>query len=844
MPLTRFVHATCALGVSCLALAARPAAAQARATRAAQPPVIDGRDDDAAWDSATPVSAFREYQPRDNAAPQQRTEFKVVYDDRYLYVFVRAFDTHPDSIMHAVTRRDVRGSSDQVGVLIDSNHDRRTGFEFWVNPDGVQRDYAIYDDATEDVSWDALWDVAARVDSLGWTAEFRIPFSQLRFRGGSSHTFGLLVWRTIERTQETVTWPLAHQSRSGISSKLGELTGIAGVGEHHQLEAVPYVLAKNLSAKTPGGYDRAQQQTVGGDLSYGVTSSLTLDATVNPDFGQVEADPSLLNLTSLEPFLPEKRPFFLEGAGLYEFDLNCNDTNCANEGLFYSRRIGRAPELVGSYGDANAPPATPIAAAAKLTGRLPNGLAIGVLGAATDRVAGTSDRTMEPATDYAVLRAEQDAGGDRTRVGVMFTGVNRAVDAWTRDSLRRSAYVAATDFHTYFGDGQYKLSASVSGSRVSGSPASIAATQLDAVHDYQRPGGAQHVDTTRTSLTGDAEELLIGKYGGGVTLFQTSYERQSPGFEPNDVGFLERADEQSWTTWAGLYFTRPHWIYKTLRLNGNEWNTWTTDGLLLERALNANAHVLLTNNWRVEGGTTLDQLSRSACDRCARGGPAVRLSPRLASWFTLTGDERSDIAPILNLNWQSGDDGRSHAVTVTSSVALHPVSQLQATIGLSAARNVDNTQWYGNFTDGAGRTHYAFARLAQRTVSLTAQASYAAWRNLTIELYAEPFATSGTYSNIRQLSATPQAPSYDARFESYTPPAGTSTRFNFLQLQSSLVMRWEYRTGSTLFLVWTHDRTGTDAGDPNRSWGDEYHDLFALHPQNTVLIKMAYAIGH
>ena len=841
MPLSRFVHASFALGAG-LALAARPAAAQARATRAARPPVIDGRDDDAAWRSAVSTSAFREFQPRDDAAPQQRTEFKVVYDDRDLYVFVRAFDTHPDSIRHAVTRRDVRGSSDQIGVLIDSNHDRRTGFEFWVNPDGVQRDYAIYDDVTEDVSWDGLWDVATRVDSLGWTAEFRIPFSQLRFQGGSSATFGLLIWRTIERTQETVTWPLAHASRAGLSSQFGELTGITGVGAHHGLEAAPYVVAKNLSQKSPAGYGRDQEQTLGADLSYGVTSGLTLDATVNPDFGQVEADPSLLNLTSLEAFLPEKRPFFLEGAGLYEFDLNCNYVNCANEGLFYSRRIGRMPQLQSAYGDVNSPPATSIAAAAKLTGRLPNGLAVGALDAVTDRVAGTSDRTIEPATNYVVLRAQQDLGGDRTNVGLMVTAVNRALDGWTRDSLRRSAYVAATDFHTFFGGGQYKVSASLSGSRVSGTPASIAATQRDAVHDYERPGGDLRVDTTRTTLTGDAEELLIGKYGGGVTRFQTSYERQSPGFEPNDIGFLQRADEQSVSTWAGLQFTQPNRLYKTWRLNGNEWNTWTTGGLLLERAVNANTHMLLTNNWLVEAGSTLDQLSGSACDRCARGGPALRLSPRLASWVQLTGDERSGVVPIVIVSWQHADAGRSHSVSVSPSLGVHPWSQLQASVGLNVARNADNTQWFGNFTDTAG-VHYAFAHLAQRTVALTMQASYALRRNLTIEMYAEPFASSGTYSNVRQLSATPEAASYDARFKPYAPPAGTATQFNFLQLRSSLVMRWEYRTGSTLFLVWTHDRTGTDAGDPNRSWSDEYQDLFSLHPDNTVLIKMSYAIS-
>src|SRR6266487_3062427 len=527
-------------------------ATHATAVRAAVPVVIDGRDDDAVWRIAQPITQFREFQPKEDGDPRFPTEAKVAYDDRYFYVFIRAFDPHPDSILKLLARRDVRAATDQLKIMVDSYHDRRSGFEFAVNPAGVKRDYAMYNDSQEDDAWDAVWDVGTQVDSLGWTAEFRIPLSQLRYVPQATNTFGFAVWRDIQRYSERVSWPVYRGSQAGVSSQLGELTGLDGLPSPRRPEIAPYLVTKNVSVAAGGGFDRSQKVTGGADLKYGITSNLTLDATVNPDFGQVEADPSVLNLTAFETFFQERRPFFVQGAGIFRFDVNCSQVNCNGEGLFYSRRIGRAPQL--GFGDPESPTATTIDGAAKLTGRLPGGQTIGVFDAVTERATGTLGRTTEPTTNYAVVRTQQDFRNGESGVGMMLTAVNRSLDPQTENVLRRSAYVGAVDFRHRFLQGRYQISGSVDLSRVAGTESAIARTQRDPVHFYQRTGS---FDSTRASLSGNAEELLFGKVGGGITRFETSYLRRSQGFEANDLGFLLQADQQSWNTWFGVQAQHP-----------------------------------------------------------------------------------------------------------------------------------------------------------------------------------------------------------------------------------------------------------------------------------------------
>jgi hypothetical protein len=819
---------------------------KATAVRATRSPVIDGRESDEVWSVALATSDFREFSPKEGGTPRFKTEFKAAYDDRNLFVFVRMHDPQPDSIMRALSRRDVRGASDQIKLMIDSYFDRRNGYEFAVNPDGVKRDYAMYNDRDEDDSWDAVWDVATRIDSAGWTAEFRIPFSQMRYANRASHTFGFAIWRDIERYKERTSWPTYLSSRNGLTSQLGRLEGINGIGTPTRLEVTPYHVTKSSSrtlATNPDRFDRISNGTMGADVKYGITPNLTLDATVNPDFGQVEADPSVLNLTAFETFFQEKRPFFVEGVGLYSFGVNCNVVNCGGEGLFYSRRIGRAPSR--SYGVIGAATATPILGAGKLTGRFRNGLSIGVLQAVTDKVetapdlsASPDDRTMEPMTSYTVARLQQEFRGGGTTVGVIGTGVNRKLDTWTEDLLRESAYVGGADLRHKFGSTGYELNASAMYSQVSGTAQVISNTQLNTTHNYLRPDADLGYDPTATSLTGHAEEIKFAKFGGGVTRFETSLMRRSPGFEINDLGFMRRADEQQQATWFALQFRKPNKVFRSLQMNFNEWLFWNTSGLKTDMGFNTNWHMNSTNNFWWHLGGTITQLG-AFCDACTRGGPTIRRSPNLNFFSGVNFDDRWRVTPHVFFGGGRGDYGASKFWWFEPSIEARPSSATQLSLGLSFGGTDDDSQFFGRYTDGTG-THYTFAALDQHTTSLNTRLSYTMTPTLTLQVYAAPFMTKGTYANVRETSATPRADDYEARYTPYTPPAGTSMGFNFKQMRSNTVVRWEYRPGSTLFAVWTHGREASYDTEGTRSIGQEYDDLFRKHPDNTFLLKVAY----
>ena len=707
----------------------------------------------------------------------------------------------------------------------------------------MKRDYAIYDDNNEDGSWDGVWDVATRVDSLGWTAEFAIPLSQLRYLSAPQHTFGFAIWRDIERYKERVSWPAYRPSQIGFVSQLGDLAGIEGIPAPHRFDVMPYTVAKNAPRPTASGLDRHQSFNGGADFKYGVTSNFTLDGTVDPDFGQVEQDPAVLNLSVFETFLQEKRPFFLEGTGVYQFPVNSNQVNNNGEGLFYSRRIGRAPQLGRLFGDASSPTSTTILSAGKLTGRTAGGLTVGTLDAVTRREVGRADLTIEPATNYGVVRLQQDLNHHKSGVGAILTAVDRSLDDDTRGVLRRSAHVGGLDARHQFGPGNnYLLTASLTASDVSGSRAAILATQTDRAHYYQRPDAPLHVDTTRTALGGDAETLHLAKYGGGIVVFETSYQRISPGYEINDLGFLNRADWQDQSTWMGLQFLRKTKLYDQLRWNFNEWQDWTSAGdLQLERAVNTNVHVQLHNNWFLHAGGTAGQLGATFSDRATRGGPALRQSPYAAPWVEIQGDERRVWYPDVFAQIVRTDAGRTRRTYVNPTVQLRVSTRTTPSLGANYSRNDDNTQFFGNFTDSAGVTHYTFAHLDQTTIGLTFRVDYTASPTLTLQVYANPFVSKGTYSDVRE-AAHPRAVRYDDRFVPYTKAAVAANpgAFKFKKFNSSTVLRWEYRPGSSLYLVWTQGRQDFEPLEGSRALSGDFDRLFRVHPADTFLIKVAH----
>ena len=820
-----------------------PAPTSTKAVRAVKPVVLDGRDDDEVWAHAVPITDFVEFDPVEGKAARFRTEAKVAYDNRNFYVYVRMFDPEPDKILKLLARRDVRTPSDQIKVVIDSYHDRRSGYEFAVNPGGVLRDYAIYSDGDEDDAWDGVWEAKTTVDSLGWTAEFRIPLSQLRYSSADDHTFGFGIWRDIERYKERVSWPLFSRNKAGFVSQLGEVSGIAGLSSPRRLEVRPYAVTKNVTLPNgPNAYRHPQRLDGGLDFKYGVSSNLTLDGTLNPDFGQIEADPAVLNLSAFETFFQERRPFFIEGAGLLSFNVNCYIVHdCGSENLFYSRRIGRAPQLRDSDRDPAAVTGTTILGATKLTGRTPGGLAVGVLDAVTGREQDATDQTIEPASNYAVVRAVQDLRHGETGIGVIGTLVNRSLDHWTQDALRSSAAVGGMDFRHRFSKGRYQLNASVMGSRVAGNDAAMDATQRSSVHFYQRPDGELDYDPTRTTLGGHAEQVRFAKFGGGLLRFETSYQRLSPGFESNDLGFLRRADWQSQATWAALQFNKPGLFYRRLFWNFNEEQQWTTKGLPLDRWVNTNVHFELPNSWWFHLGGSWGGLGTVYCDRCARGGPALRTGQYLAPWGGIQGDTRWVVVPSVWFNLWRADGGRTQSYNVSPTLDLRVSSRFTSSLGFNFNKNRDDRQWYGNFTDAGSVTHYTFAHLEQRTTSVQARINFTATPTLTLQLYAEPFVSKGRYSNVRELD-NPRAAAYDDRFKPYLDPAVSDNpaQFNFKQFRSNVVLRWEYRPGSALYLVWQQGREDSESARGGRTLFGDFDRLFGAHPDNTFLVKLSY----
>ena len=800
-----------------------------------RPPVIDGRDDDPIWKSATAITGFRAFDPKEDGDPTLRTEAKIGYDSENLYVFTRMFDPHPDSIVSLLSRRDVKTQSEQVKLMIDSYHDRRTGYEFAVNPAGVKRDYYTYDDSREDITWDAVWDVATRIDSLGWTAEFRIPLSQIRYPHAEDHTFGLMIMRDVVRTSERYSWPLYRRSVKGIASQFGELTGLHGLGSPHRLEVAPYVVTKNRSTPLPSGFGRTQKMTIGGDIKYGLTSNLTLDATVNPDFGQVEADPAQLNLTAFETFLAEQRPFFLEGTGIFSFAGDASR-------LFYSRRIGRAPQLGGLVSDptADVPGETPILGAAKLTGRLSKGTSLGTLFAITgDQSVGPT--LIEPRTLYGVLRASQDFRKGESGIGTMFTLVNRDLDDASALRLRRQALTGGIDARHRVAGGRYSLAASLATSVVSGTAAAIDRAQRNAVHYYNRPDAGLSYDPTRTSLSGTDIRVKADKVAGTLT-YGGLYERLSPGFETNDLGFLSQADQQFSQFYAVVQSSQPRAFWRNADASAYQYNQFTANGMPVANYSELDLFAEFNNRMTFSANMWADNIMTAYCDRCARGGPAVRATPDVNLLINVGADPRRMIVPTLAAIYTVADYGKSTLWRVRPYVTVRARSNLSWELGTRYQRNRNDTQWFANLgAIGSDTTHYLFAHLDQELLSFTSRLNYTATTALSLQLYAEPFLTTGRYFNVREL-ASPRSASYDARYRPY-PLSTDNASFNIKQLRGSAVARWEYRPGSTVFLVWTQGRDQDDRNAGTFVPTRDFKDLFAARPDNTFLVKASYWIN-
>jgi hypothetical protein len=832
---------------------------------------VDGRLDEAVWRRGVSADDFVQYGPEPGRPATLGTEVRVVYAPDALYLGLRMRDPHPDSIAAPLGRRDAApANSDWVHVSIDSYHDLRTAFRFSVNPRGLKRDALLFEDIRRDDGWDAVWEAEARVDSAGWTAEMRIPLSQLRFGRtgeGEARVWGINFIREVARRDEKSYWAAVLPTSGREVSLSGELVGLDGLRPANRLELMPYVAAR--VTRTPGTdanpfYRRNDPfGAIGADVKYGFRSGMTLTGTVNPDFGQVDADPAQVNLTALETFLPERRPFFTEGANLFRLPLGL--TASGNEGLFYSRRIGRAPQRKVSEtgGWVEGMEATSIVEAGKLSGKLPGGWSVGVLQALTaDEAVSVADSTgavrvepVEPRTHFLVARASRDFGAGNSVLGGMVTAVNRDLSDPRLSFLRSSAYAAGLDVrHRFRRD--YVVRGWLVGSRVSGTPAAMTALQRGSVHYFQRPD-ADHVqlDSARTSLAGWSGYMALSRVSGGSWTWDLIALARSPGFEVNDAGYQPRADFVS--TVAGARYTQssPAGIFRRWGAGLSPYSTWSFGGETTQLGLTANADFQLRNLW--SGVVVVDRQMAALSTTELRGGPAVLLPGRTQATVQLSTDPRRLLA-VTGTGTVGRRDGGGTASELSASLAYRPSARMELVAGPRVAWNRDPLQ-YVQTVSAAGAPHYLYGAIDQTTVSLTTRVNYTFTPTLSLQLYGQPFVSAGRFAGFRE-ARDPRAGRLDARFPRFGEEqlalesgryaldldgdGGTDLRFanpdfNVMQFRSNLVLRWEYRPGSTLYVGWSQGRDEALA-DGSFQLGRDFDRLATVRPTNSLMIKLSY----
>lgn len=809
---------------------------------------IDGELNEDIWTKVPVVSGFVQRDPKEGAPATFDTEVRVAFDDTSLYVAVNAIDPEPSKAVGILTRRDEGSPSDWVRVMIDSYRDRRTAYEFAVNAAGVKQDTYWFNDGNTDSGWDAVWEVTVARHAGGWRAEFRIPFSQLRFNPASSQIFGFAVMRQSPRINETTSWPLLARSGSGFVSQFGELTGLSFTRAPRRLELVPYALGQVATAPVAEGNPLRSptdpSATAGVDLKYALAPGLTLTGTINPDFGQVEADPAVVNLSGFETFFAERRPFFVEGSGNFAFNIDCNDGQCT--GLFYSRRVGRAPQRgvpAPENGFSSRPDSTTILGAAKITGRIGK-FSVGVLNAVTSGeharlavpasgsasgVFDTTETPVEPATNYFLARASREFA-DQSRLSFMVTSTNRKL-AEELKFLPGTAITGGVDTDIRIGR-RFSVSGFWAASTVRGDGSAISRIQRSTVHSFQRPdAGHVEFDPARTSIEGHAGALNFNKIAGQRYRFSSNIGFKSPGFEINDLGFQSRADEVMLSNWHQLTWDKPGRYVRRKNINFNQWMGWNFDGDRRFSGGNINSHWTFTSNWTIGSGFNVS--ARGFNDRLTRGGPGGYVNPSISQWGYVETDNRRRVMSNFSGSW-SNDLHGSWSWSTSLGSTYRPSSNLSARLGLDYNRNHAESQWVANLASSSG-TRYVFGALDQTTMGLSARVNYTLTPQLTLQLYARPFVSAGRYARFKELTDG-RAADYGTRYEPYAY-AGNAD-FSVRSFRTTNVVRWEYRPGSVMFVVWQQGRDGF-AQDGRFRLANNFGDIFEADAANVFLVKFS-----
>jgi hypothetical protein len=840
-------------------------------------PVINGVLDDEVWNEGEWEDSFTQHEPYNGMKASQRTSFKILFDEDNLYVAIKAFDTNPDSIVNRLTRRD-HPDGDQAGIIIDSFYDLRTGFFFGVSSSGVKFDQMFTNDGQEeDDSWDPNWWVKTSVNSEGWIAEMKIPFSQVRFEKSSGKVWGLEVMREVYRNKETSLWQHIPKDAPGMIHLFGEMTGLEQIKPRKILDITPYTVAQTetfmAEPDNPFRSDGRLSGLNGGiDAKIGITNNMTMDLTINPDFGQVEADPSEVNLSAYETFFSEKRPFFIEGNNITSFGLGIGDGDVGNDNLFYSRRIGRQPQGDPDLNDgwnSDVPIQSTILGATKLTGKTQNGLSVGFIDALTSReiakidtIGGSYNETVEPLTNYMIGRVQKDINDGKTLIGGVFTSTNRVTDVSMKDFLHKSAYTGGADFTQYFKDKNWMFNINTAFSYVEGTKKAIEETQRSSAHYYQRPDKDYALlDTNRTSLAGSGGRIQLMKLNGHWN-FMSATTWKTPGFETNDLGYMRTADQILSVLWAGYNQWEPKWIYRNYNIDFDIFSVWNFGGNNLSKGLELNSYMKFKNYWDTwtGGSFQLGELDPSIL----RGGPMMKTPGSYNVHFGFETDDRKKLGFETFINRTTGLEKNSTRLYTEIEVSYKPTDYLQISFNPGFSKSFDELQYVTGMTVN-NDDKYIFASIDRKTLSTSFRINLNINPELTIQYWGQPFLATGKYYD-HKLITDPIAGNYNDRFLTYSDTqinlAGEDYNidenidgiidysferkdFNIQEFLSNMVIRWEYNPGSSVYLVWSQVReSSNDTGHL-----DLFNDMKELFdpddnkPHNVFLIKFSYRFG-
>jgi len=830
---------------------------------------IDGVLNEHAWDVAEWAGNFTEFEPDNGTPPSQATKFKIAYDAKYLYVGIRCYDSVPEKIEKRLARRD-NFSGDWIEINIDSYHDKRTGFSFNVSAAGVKGDEFISENGDNwDASWNPIWFTASQIDSEGWTAEMKIPFSQLKFGNAKEQIWGLQMHRRFFRNEERSIWQAIPQDTPGWVSEFGILRGLMNIQPQKQLEIQPFVVNQyDTYPKEQGNpfRDGRDYRLNGGlDAKIGITNDLTLDLTVNPDFGQVDADPGAIALDGFQIFFEERRPFFIENKNIFDYQFAGR-----NDNVFYSRRIGRSPQgsansEAGEFVDS--PNNTTILGAAKFSGKTKNGWSLGLLESVTGNMyakienptSGTDRKELvEPLTNYLVGRAQKDFNNRNSYIGGIFTATNRKLES-NLDFLRKAAYSGGMDFKHNWKDRNYYVQGNFVTSHVTGSKEAIANTQTSLTHLFQRvDAGHVEVDTDRTSLTGTGGRLELGKAGGGNWRYNGGLNWKSPELELNDVGFLRQADEIRQYIQVARLFLKPTNWYRRAQVGFEQYTTYDFEGNYNRIQWEVGGFINFKNNWFVEGGGA--HKPRIYSNTVLRGGPRWRWSEENFGFLFFGSDRRKKFNFVMGyVNSQAKQDNFS-LIRYVLRFNYQPFDAFSLSVSNEYEENPNRTQYITEASFN-GTPRYITAGIDQRTFSTSIRLNYSINPNLSIQFYGQPFISRGTYDNFNFVN-NPTAKNIDDRVSLYNDNQISRLNnsgsyfidedvdgsidyeigdpdFSFVQFRSNLVVRWEYIPGSEIFLVWSQGVTGF--GDPADSLGRSLDgQILNQKMDNTFLLKATY----